>query len=141
MFSKGRAEAVAKREKQLLDENRLDIVTVKPGDALHRPKRGDSCAIHYTVALEDGKVFDSSQTRGQPLLFRLGASHVVPGLEETILKMSKGQKCVVKVPHDLAYGENGYPPTIPPYSTVTFEVELISFSSETSIVTDPVEDL
>ena len=135
MFSQQRVEAAAKRTKQQNETSRVDVQTLRPGDALNYPKRGDSCSVHYTCALENGEIFDSSYSRGQTLLFRLGASQVILGLEEVILKMSKGQKCRAKIPYDLAYGEHGFPPTVPPKSDLVFEVELISFSNESAIIT------
>lgn len=136
MFSKQREEELARKQKleASASEKKVEIVTTKPGNALHFPKRGDSCSIHYTGSLESGEMFDNSYRRGQPLIFRLGSDHVIAGIDMTVAKMSKGQKCKVKIHSDFAYGEHGHPPIIPPRATLIYEVELVSFSTEGTIV-------
>jgi len=73
------------------------------------------------------------------LIFRLGAYQIISGVEEAVRKMSKGQICRVRIPPELGYGESGYPPIIPPLSTLIYEIELISFSNESSITINPRE--
>jgi len=106
----------------------MPIETIVSGDAVHFPKNGDSCLIHYIGYLENGTEFDNSYRRDRPMCVLLGADQLISGLEKTVAKMSRGQKGRVVIPQMYAYGEKGYPPVIPPLATLTYEVELISFS-------------
>jgi FKBP-type peptidyl-prolyl cis-trans isomerase len=82
---------------------------------------------HYTGKLENGKVFDSSVERGEPLQFRVGQGQVIRCWDEGITQMAKGEKAVLTCPHDYAYGQRGIPGVIPPRATLIFEVELLNF--------------
>ncbi|MDD5225342.1 MAG: peptidylprolyl isomerase [bacterium] len=64
---------------------------------------GDTVKVHYTGKLEDGTVFDSSQDK-EPLEFTLGQKQIIPGFEEAVLGMKKGQSKTVTIPSDKAYG-------------------------------------
>ncbi len=107
------------------------MLTTQPGDATHFPKKGDTCKVHYVGSLADGTKFDSSRDRQQPFHFKLGMGAVVRGWEEAVKVMSKGQIVRLTCPPKYAYGVNGYPPIIPANATLTFEIELISFSDFT----------
>ncbi|HEY9250072.1 MAG TPA: FKBP-type peptidyl-prolyl cis-trans isomerase [Rariglobus sp.] len=91
------------------------------------PKASDIVKVHYTGTLLDGKVFDSSVERGEPAEFPLGG--VIPGWTEGVQKINKGGKIKLYVPYQLAYGEEGRPPTIPPAATLVFEIELLEFKA------------
>ncbi len=67
-------------------------------------KKGDNVKVHYTGKLVDGTIFDSSQG-GEPLEFAVGSGQVIPGFEEGVLGMEVGEKKVVEVPVEKAYGE------------------------------------
>jgi peptidylprolyl isomerase len=67
-------------------------------------KTGDTVSIHYTGTLADGQTFDSSEGR-EPLEFAVGAGQIIPGLDQAIAGMSVGEKKVVEVPADQAYGQ------------------------------------
>ncbi|MPR34523.1 FKBP-type peptidyl-prolyl cis-trans isomerase [Salmonirosea aquatica] len=109
----------------------LAYVVLSPGSG-PTPKQGDVVKVHYTGKLLDGKVFDSSinnpQTQGQPIDFRVGVGMVIPGWEEGIMSMKKGEKRMLIIPSGLAYGTEGSGP-IPPNSVLLFDVELIDFST------------
>lgn len=74
--------------------------------------------------LIDGKEFDSSIKRGQPVTF--GVSQVIPGWTEALQLMEVGSKFRLVIPSELAYGEKGAPPVIEPNSVLVFEVDLHS---------------
>jgi len=86
---------------------------------------GTTATVHYVGELEDGTIFDSSRRRGEPYSFLLGAGRVIPGWDEGVAGMQIGGLRRLVVPPDLAYGEAGFPPTIPKDATLTFEVELL----------------
>lgn len=102
----------------------LDYTEIKAGDG-PAPKAGDIVSVHYTGKLTDGKKFDSSLDRGQPLQFPLGAGRVIPGWDEGIGLMQKGGKAVLTIPPELGYGARGAGGVIPPNATLVFDVELI----------------
>ena len=89
------------------------------------PQPGQTVYVHYTGYFEDGKVFDSSVERGQPLSFQLGKGMVIRGWDEGIAQMKKGEKFRLLVPYPLAYGDKGYPGAIPPKANLIFDVELM----------------
>lgn len=90
-----------------------------------KAQKGDLVHIHYTGTLENGKVFDSSLEREQPLTFTLGTGQVIKGWDQGLLGMCQGEKRRLVIPSDLAYGKNGAGDTIPPDATLIFETELI----------------
>jgi peptidylprolyl isomerase len=103
----------------------LTIVEVKPGDG-DVAGAGDTVSVHYTGRLKDGTKFDSSYDRNQPIQFVLGVHQVIAGWDEGIAGMKVGEKRQLIIPPDLAYGASGTPDgTIPPNSTLYFDVELM----------------
>ena len=91
-----------------------------------KPSKGSTVKAHYTGYLLDGTVFDTSIERGEPIEFVLGVGQVIPGWDEGIALMSKGEKAVLYIPYYLAYGDRDLG-VIPPFSNLVFEVELIDF--------------
>jgi FKBP-type peptidyl-prolyl cis-trans isomerase FklB len=88
-----------------------------------KPTTADRVTVHYTGRLTDGTIFDSSVQRGQPSTFRV--NQVISGWTEALQMMKEGDKWMLYIPYSLAYGERGYAPQIPPFSTLVFEVELM----------------
>ena len=88
------------------------------------PKATDNVKCHYEGRLIDGTVFDSSYRRGTPAVF--GLNQVIAGWTEGVQLMQEGAKYRFFIPYNLAYGANGAGDSIPPYSALIFEVELIS---------------
>jgi FKBP-type peptidyl-prolyl cis-trans isomerase len=87
------------------------------------PKASDQVKVHYTGKLTDGKVFDSSVQRGEPVTF--GLQGVIPCWTEGVQLMKVGGKSQLVCPYQIAYGESGRPPVIPPGATLVFDVELL----------------
>ncbi len=92
-----------------------------------KPEVGMMAQVHYTGKLLDGTVFDSSIERGEPISFPLGVGQVIPGWDEGIMMMSKGEKGVLYIPYYLAYGDRQAGDKITPFSNLLFEVELVDF--------------
>jgi FKBP-type peptidyl-prolyl cis-trans isomerase len=88
-----------------------------------KPKPTDKVTVNYKGQLLDGKVFDSSYDRGQPVTF--GVSQVIPGWVEALQLMSAGSKYKLFIPSNLAYGENGAGGDIGPNAVLQFEVEMV----------------
>lgn len=103
----------------------LKYVKTKEGNG-EKPQVGTMVKVHYTGKLLDGTVFDSSVTRNEPFRFVLGVGQVIPGWDEGLQLMSKGEEAVLYIPYYLAYGNTGSGP-IPPFATLIFEVEMIDF--------------
>lgn len=87
------------------------------------PKATDTVRCHYHGTLIDGTVFDSSYQRNQPADF--GLNQVIAGWTEGVQMMKEGGKYRFYLPYHLAYGEHGAGNTIPPFSTLVFDVELL----------------
>jgi peptidylprolyl isomerase len=89
-------------------------------------KTGDRVTMQYVgVNYENGKEFDSSWSRNEPFPFTLGAGEVIPGWDQGIVGMKVGGRRELIVPPELAYGETGAPPAIPPNETLIFVVDLL----------------
>lgn len=100
----------------------LVIRTLQEGTGAS-PGPDDIVKVHYTGTLRDGTVFDSSAERGEPAQFKLGG--VVPCWTEALQTMKVGGKAKITCPAEIAYGDRGFPGSIPPGATLTFEVELL----------------
>jgi len=105
-------------------ESGLQFILVEPGSG-QKAAEGYTAQVHYTGFLEDGSIFDSSYKRDQPFEFVIGLGQVIPGWDEGVALMREGSKARLIIPHDLAYGEKGYPGVIPPKATLTFDIELL----------------
>uniref|UniRef100_A0A8C5MKM3 peptidylprolyl isomerase n=1 Tax=Leptobrachium leishanense TaxID=445787 RepID=A0A8C5MKM3_9ANUR len=97
-------------------------------------KRGRCCnsvlsllffVVFPSGTLENGKKFDSSRDRGRPFKFCMGKHEVIRGWEEGVAQMSLGERSMLTISADFAYGSQGHPGIIPPNSTLLFDVELM----------------
>ena len=87
-----------------------------------KPTKEDTVVVHYVGTLIDGTEFDNSVKRGEPAQFPLGG--VIKGWTEILQLMTVGSKWKVYIPSELGYGERGAGASIPPYSTLIFEIDL-----------------
>ena len=104
-------------------ESGLMHIILKEGDG-PSPGPTDKVKVHYTGWLLDGSKFDSSVDRGKPFTFSLQGG-VIQGWLEGVAIMKVGEKRKLVIPYELAYGERGRPPKIPPKATLVFDVELL----------------
>lgn len=135
--SKAKAEAIAKSAQEEGDKYRADfakgkdVKTTKSGLLYKIENAGkgeaikatDTVKVHYTGKLPNGKVFDSSVARGQPVEFQL--NQVIPGWTEGLQLVKKGGKIQLVIPPALGYGKQGAGASIPPNSTLIFDVEVL----------------
>ena len=92
------------------------------GTGTTHPKATDQVKVHYSGWTTDGKLFDSSVMRNEPIVFPL--NEVIPGWTEGVQLMVEGEKRRLWIPAKLAYGEN--PPPGAPAGTLVFDVELLA---------------
>ena len=135
--SKAKAEAIAKSAQDEGDKYRADfakgkdVKTTKSGLLYKIENAGkgeaikatDTVKVHYTGKLPNGKVFDSSVERGQPVEFQL--NQVIPGWTEGLQLVKKSGKIQLVIPPALGYGKQGAGASIPPNSTLIFDVEVL----------------
>ena len=89
------------------------------------PEEGQTMLIHYTGRLLDGTKFDSSYDRNEPIEVPLGKNRVIMGWESGLPNFNKGSKGVLVIPSAMAYGEKGFPPSIPANAPLVFEIEVV----------------
>ncbi len=131
---KAREQAAVEAEQQAIKKEWPNAVTTPSGlkyvvvaeGSGETPAKGAMVSVHYTGKLLNGKKFDSSVERGQPIEFPVGRGQVIKGWDEALLSMKKGEKRVLIIPPQLGYGPSGRGP-IPPNAYMLFDVELVSF--------------
>lgn len=103
----------------------IQIEDLRPGNG-PEASPGTTVTVHYVGTLTNGQKFDSSRDRGKGFTFKLGAGQVIQGWDQGVAGMRVGQVRKLTIPPELAYGARGFPPVIPPNSTLVFEVELLA---------------
>jgi peptidylprolyl isomerase len=89
------------------------------------PTAGKTVQVKYKGMFLDGKVFDNSDFHGGPLEFVVGMRQMIPGFDQSVLSMKLGEKRVIVIPPELAYGAQGAGGVIPPNAFIVFELELV----------------
>ncbi len=115
-------EANAARDEVTTTESGLQYEVLEAGTGA-KPTAQSTVVTHYHGTMIDGTVFDSSIERGEPAEF--GVTQVIPGWTEALLLMSVGDKWRIACPPTLAYGEQGAGDSIPPNTSLVFEIHLI----------------
>lgn len=101
----------------------LKVEDIKQGSG-PAVKNGDTVIIHYKGTLQDGTKFDSSYDRGEPFETQIGVGQVIKGWDEGVVGMKVGGKRKLIIPPSMGYGDQDMG-SIPPNSTLIFEVELV----------------
>ena len=126
------AESLKAGQGFLAEKAKEDGIAELPGGVLYKvveegdgesPSASDTVQVHYTGRLINGNVFDSSIQRGEPATFRV--NQVSKGWQLALQQMKVGSKWQGFIPSNLAYGQNGSPPRIPPNSVLVFDIELL----------------
>jgi peptidylprolyl isomerase len=115
--------------------SKLKYIVVQEGKG-EKVKKGRNVKIHYTGYFADGKIFDSSRSKSEPLKFNAGSGSILPGLDQAVMQMTQGSKHRVIIPPELGFGPKGNQ-NIPPNSTLIFDIELVEIMPE--IVIKPFE--
>jgi peptidylprolyl isomerase len=106
----------------------LKYIVIEKGTGT-KATSGAKIKVHYTGFFDNGKIFDSSVKRGEPIEFVVGKGQVIKGWDEGLQLMQVGDKFKFFIPYQLGYGEEGYLGAIPPKSNLTFDVELVEVKS------------
>lgn len=102
----------------------VQYVVLKPGTG-PKPVKGQVVQMHYVGRLSNGTVYSSSYARQTAIHFKAGTGYAIPGWDEMVMDMRKGERRVALIPPELAYGDEGFPGEIPPRETLTIDMELL----------------
>ena len=119
--------AAAKEEGAVLTPSGLVYRSLKDGNGAS-PTASDKVTVHYKGTFPDGREFDSSYKRGQPIDFPL--NRVIACWTEGVQRMKVGGKAKLTCPPEIAYGSRGAGSAVPPNATLLFEVELLGIQGK-----------
>ncbi len=119
--------AAAKEDGAIVTSSGLVYRSLKEGSGAS-PKASDKVTVHYKGTFPDGREFDSSYKRGQPIDFPLNG--VIPCWTEGVQRIKTGGKAKLTCPPEIAYGARGAGGVIPPNATLVFEVELLAVNGK-----------
>jgi FKBP-type peptidyl-prolyl cis-trans isomerase/CpeT/CpcT family (DUF1001) len=117
-------------------DNGLIVMALAAGKGEKPVSTADRVALHYTGWLVNGRMFDSSRQRGQPLVFNQGAG-LIPGMIQGIDGAKAGEIRRLIIPWQIAYGAQGRGANIPPHSTLIFETEILSVDTPPAAAPSP----
>jgi FKBP-type peptidyl-prolyl cis-trans isomerase len=122
-------QAAAKEKGATKTGNGAIVIPIKEGTGAS-PTATDKVKVNYTGTLVDGKVFDSTSKHSPPAPAEFPLNGVIPCWTEALQKMKVGGHAKVVCASGIAYGEHGYPPSIPGNATLTFDIELLEIVKE-----------
>lgn len=108
-------------------KKKLQYIEVVKGEG-PMAKSEDNAYVHYTGYLPDGKIFDSSYKKGEPVRISVGMNQVFEGWDMGLHFMQKGSKFRFIIPSKLAYGKKGFGTMVPPNTTITLDVEMVDLA-------------
>merc|ERR1711981_701711 len=108
----------------------LQVEVTKEVRCQDKAKTGDKVTVHYGGFLQDGKKFDSSFDRAQPFTFTIGVGQVIPGWDQGLIGVCKGEERHLVVPSPLAYGDRGAGDVIPPGATLLFDIVIVDVEKQ-----------
>ena len=111
-------------ERSFTTESGVSYRDVKCGSGA-LPERGWILTTEYTGTLPSGERFDSTDGQAGPFRFSLGSGQNIPGWDEGVVGMRVGGVRRLVIPPELAYGDDGLPPRIPPGATLVYRIELL----------------
>lgn len=120
VFSK--EDLAAKTYTETFDSG-LKIEVLHQGEG-PKPEKGQNVSVHYRGYTLDGKIFDESFKRGQPITFPVGMGRVIKGWDQGIMQLNLGTRALLYLPASIAYGDRGAGADIPPGATLVFDVVL-----------------
>jgi peptidylprolyl isomerase len=118
------AEITAKYPDLIQTPSGLRYAILRAGSG-EKPQTGTAVAVSYKGMFLSGEIFDNSDLQGGPMEIQAGVRQVIPGWDETLLDMRQGEKRLVVIPPELAYGDRGAGNIIPPNTFLVFEMELV----------------
>lgn len=107
----------------------IRYVILRPGNG-EKPKPGEKVAVLYVGRLLNGTVFDQATEKEKAFTFRVAREQVIQGWDQILPMIQVGEKRLVIVPPELAYGTRGQPPKIPRNATLVFEIELLEIQRD-----------
>jgi peptidylprolyl isomerase len=117
------------------DPSGIQYRVTQRGDG-NKPLINDMVYVHYRLMLEDSTIIDNSYDRGEPVSFKMGAGQVIDGWEKGIGLLNEGDKAIMIIPPDLAYGERAVG-EIPADATLIFDVEVVKIDPAPKPLTLP----
>ncbi|CAD8195542.1 unnamed protein product [Paramecium octaurelia] len=111
-----------------MEKPQIIITTVKRGDEITYPKKGNHLRIHFEAFRPNGEKIETTKDADRPFEFQIGVDDVIPGLQQILYKMTIGEKVKAEIPPQFAYQREGLTGIIPSNEKLIMEIELISIT-------------